>query len=75
MEVVGENAVSKIREVVGSTIKLNKETGEKILPNKGTIRYEVPIMLNEQHQMTQNVIHASDAPEAAIREIEIFKSL
>jgi len=75
MEVQGENAISKIREAVGSTIKTNKETGEKILPAKGTIRYEVPLMLNEEHQITQNVIHASDSPESAERELEIFKNL
>ena len=75
MEVQGENAIAKIREIVGSTIKTNKETGEKILPAKGTIRYEVPIMLNEEHQITQNVVHASDSTSAAERELEIFKNL
>ncbi len=75
MEVVGENAITKIREAVGSTIKIDKETGNQILPAKGTIRYEVPVMLGETHQMTQNVIHASDSPEAAERELAIFKTL
>jgi len=75
MEVEGENAIAKIREAVGSTIKIDKVTGEQILPAKGTIRYEVPVMLGEAHQMTQNVIHASDSPEAAERELAIFKSL
>lgn len=75
MEVIGENAIAKIREIVGSTIKIDKETGDRILPAKGTIRYEVPVMLNEEHQMTQNVVHASDAVSAAERELEIFKNL
>ena len=75
MEVHGENAIIKIRELVGSTIKTNKETGEKILPNKGTIRYEVPLMLNEEHKITENVIHASDSPGAAEKELNIFKNL
>ena len=75
MEVHGDNAIKKIREIVGSTIKINKETGEKILPAKGTIRYEVPIMLNEPHGITENVIHASDWPIAAERELKIFKSM
>ena len=75
MEVVGENAIAKIRELVGSTIKYDKETGAEILPAKGTIRYEVPLMLNEPHNITQNVIHASDSPEAAERELAIFKTL
>ena len=75
MEVVGENAIARIREIVGSTIKTDKETGVKILPAKGTIRYEVPVMLGEEHQITQNVVHASDAVDAAERELEIFKTL
>ena len=75
MEVHGINAIKAIRDLVGSTIKINKETGEKILPAKGTIRYEVPIILNQEHQMTENVIHASDSPEAANRELEIFKNM
>ena len=75
MEVVGDNAISKIREIVGSTIKTDKETGKQILPANGTIRYEVPVMLNEEHRITENVIHASDAPSAAERELAIFKTL
>ena len=75
MEVHGENAIKTIRELVGSTIKINKETNEKILPAKGTIRYDVPVFLNEEHDITKNVIHASDSPEAAERELKIFKSL
>ena len=75
MEVHGENAIKVIRELVGSTIKINKETGEKILPAKGTIRYEVPLMINQTHQMTENVIHASDSIEAAERELKIFKNI
>ena len=75
MEIHGENAIKTIRELVGSTIKTNKETGEKILPAKGTIRYEVPILLNEEHGITENVIHASDSPEAAERELNIFKNM
>ena len=68
-------SISRIREIVGSTIKTDKETGAQILPAKGTIRYEVPVMLNEEHRITENVIHASDAPSAAERELAIFKTL
>ena len=75
MEVVGKKAISKIREIVGSTIKTNKETGEKILPAVGTIRYEVPLMLNEEHDITKNVIHASDCVDAGERELKIFKNM
>ena len=75
MEVHGENAIKTIRALVGSTMKINKETGEKILPPAGTIRHDVPIILNEEHRMTENVIHASDSPEAADRELAIFKTI
>lgn len=75
MEIQGDNAIKKIRELVGSTIKINKETGEKVLPAKGTIRYEVPLLLNEEHHITENVIHASDSLESAERELKIFKNM
>ena len=75
MEVVGDNAVSKIREIVGSTIKIDKATKEKILPSKGTIRYEVPIILKQEHKITENVVHASDSQDSAKRELLIFKTL
>lgn len=72
MVVSGENAIAKIREVVGKPMKYNKETGEYILPEPGTIRYDVPVMLGEAHRMTENVIHASDKPESAKKEIAIM---
>ncbi len=75
MKVSGEDAIATIRSLVGSTIKIDKETGDKILPAKGTIRYEVPVMLGEEHGMTANVIHASDSDEAAARELELFAEL
>lgn len=75
MKVVGDDAIATIRGLVGSTIKIDKETGAQILPAEGTIRYEVPIMLGEKHGMTENVIHASDSEESATRELELFAEL
>ena len=74
MKVVGDDAISKIRAIVGSTIKIDKETGAQILPAEGTIRYEVPKMLGEEHKMTENVIHASDCVESAEKELAIFEN-
>ncbi len=65
LEVVGENAISVIRQIVGATKN----------PEKGTIRYDVPEMLNIERRVTQNVVHASDCDDAATLELSIFKSL
>ena len=73
MEVIGEDAIARIREIVGSTMKV--KDGEVILPAKGTIRYEVPVMLEQEHNMTKNVIHASDCEQAAQNELEVFAQL
>ena len=73
MKVTGENAIARIREIVGSTIKIID--GQEVLPNKGTIRYEVPVLLNTKHDMTKNVVHASDCVESAENELEIFEEL
>ena len=75
MKVSGEDVIAKVRSITGSTIKIDKETGAEILPAQGTIRYEVPIMLGEKHGMTENVLHASDKPESAEAELEIFEEL
>lgn len=53
----GDNLVSDIRAIVGST----KD------PAPGTIRHDFGI-----GEVTRNVIHASDSPESALRELKIF---
>lgn len=73
MKVVGEDAIAKIRELVGSTMKIRD--GEVILPAQGTIRHDVPVMLGQEHDMTKNVIHASDCEQAAQNELAIFEEL
>lgn len=65
MVVEGENAIAKIRKLVGSTKN----------PDVGTIRYVVPEVLGWPERVTQNVVHASDCVEAANLEISIFKDL
>lgn len=65
MVVKGENAISKIRKICGSTKN----------PEEGTIRYDIPKRLERELDVTKNVVHSSDSPEAAEREIKIFKKL
>lgn len=65
MIVEGEDAIKIIRSLVGST----KD------PKPGTIRYDIPEMLGLERRVTENVVHASDSPEAAEREIKIFREL
>lgn len=65
MIVEGENAIEKIRTLAGST----KD------PAKGTIRYDIPLMLGLERRVTQNVVHSSDSEESAKREIAIFDAM
>lgn len=61
----GEEAISKIRALVGATKN----------PQEGTIRYEIPKMMGLELRITQNVVHASDSMDSAKREIEIFEDI
>ncbi len=65
MVVYGENAIAKIRELVGATKN----------PAAGTIRHDIPKNLGLELRITQNVVHASDCTEAAEAEIEIFHNI
>jgi nucleoside-diphosphate kinase len=58
MVVSGENAISRIRELMGST--------DSRKAKNGTIRGDYGI------DVTVNVIHGSDSRESAKREIELF---
>ena len=58
MEVEGEDAVSEIRRIMGAT---NPSAAEP-----GTIRADLATKLEE------NVVHGSDAPESAERELSLF---
>lgn len=75
MIVEGENSLTKVRQIAGSTIKKNKETGEVLLPAVGTIRRDIPAMIGEDCRLTENVIHSSDSEESARKEIGIFSRL
>lgn len=65
MQVEGENAISVIRTIIGSTKN----------PAEGTIRYDIPALLGLELRVTQNVVHASDSVESAKRELEIFEEI
>ena len=65
MVVYGENAIAKIRELVGATKN----------PAEGTIRHDIPKQLGLELRITQNVVHASDCIEAAEQEIKIFHNI
>lgn len=65
MIVEGEDAIGKIRAIVGKTSN----------PAKGTIRHDIPLALGLEIRVTENVVHSSDKPESAKREIAIFKSM
>jgi nucleoside-diphosphate kinase len=58
MVVSGENAISRIRELMGPT--------DSRKAKKGTIRGDYGV------DVTANVIHGSDSPESAKREIKLF---
>lgn len=60
MIVEGENAVSKMRELIGAT--------DPAKAAKGTIRGDFA------SSVTENIIHAADSPENARREMSIFFS-
>ena len=65
MVVCGENAIAKIRELVGATKN----------PVEGTVRHDIPKQLGLELRITQNVVHASDCVEAAEEEIKIFHNI
>lgn len=65
MIVVGENAISTVRLLAGAT----KE------PEEGSIRHDIPVMLNLPIRVRENVVHSSDCKEAAKTEIGIFEDI
>lgn len=65
MVLEGEDAIARIREIVGSTKN----------PAEGTIRYDIPKMMGLELRVRENVVHASDSVEAAEREIAIFEDI
>ena len=65
MIIEGENAISAFRALVLKDKAAGLQAGD--------IRYDIPQMLGQELNMTKNVVHASDKPESAAREIAIYK--
>ena len=65
MIVEGENAIARIRALAGATKN----------PAPGTIRYDIPTALGLEIRVRENVVHSSDGPESAEREIAIFENI
>lgn len=65
MVVEGENAIETVRGMAGSAKN----------PEVGSIRYEVFKELNLEPSVRENVIHSSDSPLSAEREIGIFQAM
>ena len=62
----GDNAIATIRTL------LCRDKAAGLQP--GDIRFDVPAVLGQPLDMTKNVVHASDKPESAEREIAIYKN-
>jgi nucleoside-diphosphate kinase len=58
MEWSGEGAISVCRDLMGAT--------DPKASSPGTIRGDYGLMV------TENIVHGSDGPESAVRELEIF---
>lgn len=66
MIVKGEDVINVIRYLVCR----DKQAGLQ----PGDIRYDIPHVLGQELDMTKNVVHASDKPESAEREIAIYRN-
>ena len=66
MIVKGEDVINVIRYLVCR----DKQAGLQ----PGDIRYDIPHVLGQELDMTKNVVHASDKPESAEREISIYRN-
>ena len=67
MVVVGADVIAKVRKLV----QRDKKAGLQ----EGDIRYDIPKIFDLPVDMTKNIIHASDCPESAKKEVRIFKEL
>lgn len=66
MIIEGEDAINTIRTL------LIRDKAAGLQP--GDVRYDIPKMLGQELDITKNVVHASDKPESAEREIEIYRN-
>ena len=67
MIIEGEDAINTIRTL------LIRDKAAGLQP--GDVRYDIPKMLGQELDITKNVVHASDKPESAEREIEIYRNV
>ncbi len=63
--VSGENAISRVRELMGATDPLKAAAGSL----RGDLR-EANVI--NEYGVIKNLVHGSDSPESAAREIAIF---
>ena len=66
MIIEGEDAINTIRTL------LIRDKAAGLQP--GDVRYDIPKILGQELDITKNVVHASDKPESAEREIEIYRN-
>ena len=66
MIIEGEDAINTIRTL------LIRDKAAGLQP--GDVRYDIPKMLGQELDITKNVVHASDKPESAEREIAIYRN-
>lgn len=67
-----ENIYKAIRAKAGVVMKKDSEGNIIQEAAPGTIRHEVPIMLNQEKKQRENVLHSSETPEEACTEILVF---
>ena len=66
MIVKGEDVINVIRFLVCRDKQAGLQPGDS--------RFDIPHVLGQQLDMTKNVVHASDKPESAEREIAIYRN-
>lgn len=68
MVVEGNHAVEVVRKIVGNTLPYKAEPGTI----RGDYSVDSPDLANREKRAIRNLVHASDSPEEAKREIEYW---
>jgi nucleoside diphosphate kinase (EC 2.7.4.6) len=68
MVVEGNHAVSVVRKLVGNTLPYKAEPGTI----RGDFSSDSPDLANRERRSIRNLVHASDSPEEARREISYW---
>jgi nucleoside-diphosphate kinase len=66
MVIQGMHAVDMVRKIVGQTLPYQAEMGTI----RGDYSCDSPIIANKEQRAVMNLVHASDTPDEAAREIE-----